>query len=1120
MIEQPLFDLDPSMLPAAELPGPGARPDVGAQWRLAEVQIANWGTFSDSIHRIPIACRGHLITGPSGSGKSSLLDAIAAVLTPDKWLRFNVAAQSAGARSDQRSLVSYIRGAWTRTTDDTEDRVVSKYLRPRATFSGILLRYSDGADGELTLCRLFFLKGSGTRTSDISDLCLCEQTGLDLADLQQYAQNGLATRALKSDRPEALVTSNGSHARFYARMRKIFGMAGESALQLLHKTQSAKSLDSLDQLFRDHMLEEPGTFALAETALAQFDDLKDAHDHVVQLREQRDHLTELKSAATVYERAHAAAAEALELTGSLRPYQRRRELDLLRADAASLAEKLVDLEVAAERAHTEKRLAIDDYDLAHRATLDLGGAETEHLQQRIEEAENARRGVAERWATLARQLAQAGIDEAPTTSAEFAELQAQIARTLEAGLEETGASHAEHDRFSAARSRVKALEADIDSLRRSGSTVPTALLEVRWALAEGCGLSESSLPFVAELIEVDPRWAQWTGAIERVLRPLALTVLVRTEHLSTVRSWVDGHRIRARLVFEEIPASPPAPKPARSEKSLVNKVTVAESTFGDWVSWTLSERFDVACVDTLSELDDHPRAVTLAGQIKTSRTRYEKDDRRRIDDRSQWVLGNRESKLEALIEQLTKAQQELAAAEEVVTAAGAAQARAQRRIGILAGVREQSWRDVDRQGAEAAVEALERQLRELETADGDLQTAIAAEREARARKEAAEDAAREADYAKRRAGEELDALRAQVERLERAIAAGEIAEVDDSVAAELDSRFRRVQRRITRDDLADVAAQVSQTLQEERDRSQNQASGAASAVTRLAAEFKARWSSVASDLTADVADRGAYLRMLDEISAHGLPDHEHRFRDLLRQRSRDLIGELLGEILSAPREITERVEPINSSLLRSKFDEGRFLRLKVKTRRSETVTAFIDSLRTVAEGSWGDEDMAAAEAKYATLAEIMRRFASSEHVDRTWRTVCLDTRQHVSFLAEEIDETGKAHATYDSGAAMSGGQQQKLVIFCLAAALRYQLADPDEPVSRYGTIILDEAFDKADTRYTRMALDIFIEFGFHMVLATPQKLLQTIEPYVGAATSVENPSRQKSLVATMTWGED
>jgi len=48
---------------------------------------------------------------------------------------------------------------------------------------------------------------------------------------------------------------------------------------------------------------------------------------------------------------------------------------------------------------------------------------------------------------------------------------------------------------------------------------------------------------------------------------------------------------------------------------------------------------------------------------------------------------------------------------------------------------------------------------------------------------------------------------------------------------------------------------------------------------------------------------------------------------------------------------------------------------------------------------------------------------------------------------------------------------------------------------RKGTI--EEAFDKADTTFTRMAMDVFLEFGFHMILATPLKLLQTLEDYVG-----------------------
>ncbi|WP_235346108.1 ATP-binding protein [Brevibacterium sp. UCMA 11754] len=1115
-----LFPLDAALIADQARARGTDRPDVGSQWRLSEIQIANWGTFDADIHRIPVSHKGHLITGPSGSGKSSLLDGIAAVLTPDKWLRFNVAAQTAGSRVDQRSLVSYVRGAWTRTADSDEDRVVSKYLRPRATWSGIILRYDNGTDRPLSLARLFFIKGSGTKMTDLSDVCILERAGLDLADLQQYARSGLETRKLKTEHPEALITSNGSHARFYARMRKVFGMASESALQLLHKTQSAKSLDSLDRLFRDHMLEPPVTFDLAETAVNQFGDLKDAHDHVVELRRQRDHLLQLREASNRYDSAHESAAKSIALNDALLPFQKRRELDLMRSDLSSQRRELVEIEVAADRAKKDYDAAVDEYDLARRATLDLGGSEAEHLQQRIDTAETERRAIADRWASLERQLKQADIEAVPTSATEFAELQAQIASTLDEKTQAAGPSHADHDRFSKARARVRDLEAEIDSLRRSGSTVPGNLLQIRQELAEGTGLSEKALPFAAELIEVDPDQAAWTGAIERVLRPLALTVLVRSENLGAVRSWVDSHRIKGRLVFEEIPAHAAKRRPVNSTKSLVNKVTVAETGFGEWVHSTLSERFDFACVERPDELDDHPRAVTMKGQVKTSRTRYEKDDRRRIDDRSQWVLGDRENKLEALIAALKDAQAELDEAQAIVETANAETAQAHRRKGILAGIREQSWRDVDLAGAKETIATLEKALRELEDADGDLQQAIGAEREARAAKESAEAATRDCDYALRRANEEITGLRAGLSRLEDDVSAGHIPEVDPTIAEQLEARFAKIQRSIKRESLPEIGQQVSQALQSEKDKAQAVASEAGQAVTRLAAEFKAAWSSVASDLTADVADRHDYLGMLDEILAHGLPDHENRFRDLLRQRSRDLIGELLNEIHAAPREIEDRVAPINSSLLRSQFDEGRYLRLKVKTRRSETVNAFISDLRKVAGGTWGEEDMETAEDKYDTLAEVMRRFSSSEYVDKVWKNQCLDTRLHVSFLAEEIDDHGRAHATYDSGAAMSGGQQQKLVIFCLAAALRYQLADPDEAISKYGTIILDEAFDKADTRYTRMALNIFIEFGFHMVLATPQKLLQTIEPYVGAATSIENPSRQKTLAATMVWDEE
>lgn len=1110
--------LDLSGLDAAGLDTPAEQQhgDTG-QWRLAEIQVANWGTFDGAIYRIPVARAGHLITGPSGSGKSSLLDGIAAVLTPDKWLRFNEAAQGSGARSDRRTTVSYVRGAWSRTTDDLEDRVVSAFLRTGATWGGVLLRFENGTDAPLTLGRLFFVKGTSTSASDVNDLCLIERSAIDLRDLEPYARTGLETRRLKADWPAMVVTSNGAHARFYARMRSLLGIAHESALQLLHKTQSAKSLDSLDQLFREYMLERPATFAVADEAVKQFDELKDAHDHVVQLRLQRDLLFRLRDAAQRFDRAGDAAEAARVLSEALGPYRVRRGLTLTREEMATLSESIAGLTLDADRADETAVRAEEDLDRAQRRARDLGGAEAEHLQERIRTARETEAATLRRRDDLARRLVEVGIPHLPATAAEFAELLAQIDATPPQAA--AGPTHEQLDRHALTRREKERVEAEIRSLRESGSTVPDRLVSVRRLIAESTGLPESALPFAAELIDVREEFAQWAGAIERVLRPFALTMLVRSEHLPAVRRWVDEHRIPVRLVYEEVHADAPPPRPAGSDISLVHRVRVAGGPFAAWVSGRLSERFDVACVDHPDQLDDHPRAVTIRGQIK-QRSRYEKDDRVRIDDRAHWVLGDREGKLEALVERLKAAQAEFDSANREVTRAEQAQRAAALRQATLLATRGQAWEDLDHEAAARRVQALAESLSRLTAHDGDLSAAIREADEARAARDDAAKLRLDARVALNQAESKRRELADEAAEAEAQIASGSVPEVDEATWSALDTRLRAVQRRITRMTIADVTADVMRRLQRERDDALGDVREASSAVTGFATEFRSAWPSASADLTSDVKDRGGYIEILDGIVAHGLPEHEATFLRLLRERSRDMIGELVSDILAAPREIEDRVVPVNASLRRSPFDDDRWLRLSVKTRRSETVTRFISDLRSIAEGGWGDEDLEAAERKFATLAELMRRFGSSDHVDRVWRNQCLDTRLHVTFRAEEVDAHGRAHATYDSGAAMSGGQQQKLVVFCLAAALRYQLADPDELYPRYGTVVLDEAFDKADTRYTRMALDVFREFGFHLVLATPQKLLQTIEPYVGGVTSIENPTKRRSQVAILSWEGD
>lgn len=1119
----PLFS-DPTVVDAAEDP---VAATLG-QWRLAEVQLVNWGTFQ-GFSTLPVARRGHLFTGPSGSGKSSLLDGIATVLTPVTSLRFNLAAQGSRDRGDQRSLISYVRGAWSRTTDDTHDRIVSAYLRPGTTWSGIALRFDDGRGASLTLARLFFVTGTGTASGDLKQQYLIRRDALDLHEIALAAEQNLDLRAMKRLAPGLDAYKPGE---YFARLRTLLGIEQENALRLLHRTQSAKNLDSLDQLFRDYMLERPGTFDRADEAVRQFTELDASYQAVVQLRLQRDHLVLLREQAEAYDTAEASIHRLTALERALPTYQRRLQLDLLEARRQTLLPEIARLngETAALQASVS---AADELVAAMtQRAAELGDGDLRQLQHRIDEAQLQVKQVEQRRQLLQRQLGEVGITTVPATAEEFAELRETIARELaeldarKVADDRPDRSYDVYDAASKAIHEHEQVQRQIQVLEREQSTMPESLLQVRRLLAEHLSITTRALPFAAELIEVRQEHTAWTGAIERVLRPLSLTLLVRAEHLAQVRAWVDGHHLGTRLVYQAVPPNPPVPKPTGDERSLVARVRVTDGAFSQWLRWRLGDAYDFTCVDSPAELGEHPRAVTINGQQYSGHGRYEKNDRVRVDDRLQWVLGDRRRKLDLLLERAAELFERRRVAEQAREAVQQANEHRARRAGTLSTLREVRFDDHDLASAENVVAQLQRQFDELVRPDSELSEAVqrlgAAEHDRDRLR--ADHAAALADLSTTQ--HDLDGVDQRIARLSQASASAE-AEADadggapdDSTMTELDRRFHERQRRLDADQVADTGAQIARQVRTEIDTERRTAARAAERIVALESEFRQRWPDAAVDLTATVEDRAGYLTRLDDIIARGLPEHERDFLELLHRRSTELMGFLRDEIRSAPEEIRLRVDPVNEALAHSEFDRGRHLRIRVKPRRTQAAADFLTDLDEVLGQSWVDDTMELAEHRFAKLAGLIRRFASSEHVDRIWRTQCLDTRQHVTFLAEEIDDAGQVQATYDSGGAMSGGQQQKLAIFALAAALRYQLSGTAGELPSYGTVVLDEAFDKADSSYTRMALDVFQTFGFHMVLATPNKLVTTIEPYIGGATVLANPTRQQTVFSELTWEHD
>ena len=172
---------------------------------------------------------------------------------------------------------------------------------------------------------------------------------------------------------------------------------------------------------------------------------------------------------------------------------------------------------------------------------------------------------------------------------------------------------------------------------------------------------------------------------------------------------------------------------------------------------------------------------------------------------------------------------------------------------------------------------------------------------------------------------------------------------------------------------------------------------------------------------------------------------------------------------------------------------------------------FKQEIQQALSHAWTDE-RDQAEERFLILRGLVERLGSLETDQKRWRALVLDVRQHVEFIGREIDAEGKQVEVYRGGAGKSGGQRQKLATTCLAAALRYQLGGDDHGVPRYAPVVLDEAFDKADNEFTALAMNIFAEFGFQMIVATPLKSVMTLEPFIGGACFVDIADRRRSGV--------
>ncbi len=124
---------------------------------LSQLEVYNWGPFR-GLHRAEFDAAGTAIIGPTGSGKTTLVDALMTLLVAVP--RYNLA--STGGHESDRTLLEYVRGVLGGDGADGQQEVA----RPGKTISGICATYIGG-EQVLKLAALFWTEGTGNSADDL-----------------------------------------------------------------------------------------------------------------------------------------------------------------------------------------------------------------------------------------------------------------------------------------------------------------------------------------------------------------------------------------------------------------------------------------------------------------------------------------------------------------------------------------------------------------------------------------------------------------------------------------------------------------------------------------------------------------------------------------------------------------------------------------------------------------------------------------------------------------------------------------------------------------------------------------------------------------------------------------
>lgn len=1070
---------------------------------LTHLDLYNWGPFGGR-HCAEIDARGTAIIGPTGSGKTTLVDAFMTLLTHQP--RYNLA--STGGHESDRDLMSYIRGVSGAGNNSGDN---SHVARPGKTMTAVSARFDNG-DKAIRIGAIFWVEGSSSSVSDLKKLWLfSERDDQGLDDWLAIHHEGGARPLKQYARDTSGLQINDSKKAYLAQVRRFFEV-GENAFTLLNRAAGLKQLNSIDDIFRELVLDDHSAFNRAGEVASEFDDLATIHGELETAR--RQHQSLIPIAET--HKKHQATKEALTQSQTLKDimptwyaqagYQLWTDrIDELNGQIKKSSTTLASLDAAATALKNKANTLNDIY-------LQAGGASIEQLKEQITlQARwvDERREHSNDYRKLTTKLC---LDDTLTSTALLTNQ--QVCKEKQ---QELSALKTEQDQqvldlgVSDSKFNTAITELD-DEIRRikahPKSNIPGYFQEFRSELASALNLDEESLPFVAELVEVKQKESPWRGAIERAIGGHRLRLLVPPAAMKTALGWVNhrNNRLHVRL----LDAEPPQSKAQFMEDGFTRKLNFREHPHREALKKLLAGT-DRHCVQSPEALRDTPHGMTEQGLMSGKRGFFEKRDNQRLDQ--DWMTGfDNRDRLAALNAELTETRLNAEQARKDLGVARTALENTQIQQQLYTSLLAINFEKIDLPSAETEQADLRGRLESLTAPNSDVE-------KARQRFEAVDS---ELSEVRLKLSDErthqgiLDTQRTQAterlaEMLERI---GEGLTNEQQTLA--DQHFKPP---VTgqHDKLDHLERNQASELDREIKTLSQQVSGFELSLTQQMANAKTLDTGALSETGRDIHDIPEYLERLRVLEEEALPEKLDRFLNYLNHSSDQGVTQLLAHIQNEVAVIEERIADLNATLQRVDFQPRRYLKLEPRRVAHESLRTLEKAQRQLRADVLKDDQ---GEHHFRALENVVKLLRDASDNKRTvGARALLDPRYRLQFAVSVIDrETATIIETRTGSQGGSGGEKEIIASYILTASLSYALCPDGATQPLFGTIVLDEAFSKSSHAVAGRIISALNEFGLHPLFVTPNKEMRLLRDHTRSAILVHRKDVRATLTS-LSWEE-